>query len=261
MNIRSVFLNYFNNHITKKFDTDKALSSYTAAYRKNLSKSDTVEISSDGYEMQAKSDNINASSGKDELGITKGETPNSYVIHFDNVALANRTVSRGYINVNGNNIQLSDDMKEKILKTSEEAFKANEKAIIQYVMQYNAIVARQQSDVLSNELKRMSRAMSVMSKMSSGRKVSEADKQFLAKYDPEMYAMAISAAMMAKRQEKQEEKILAENCEESNEQTLSEDYAKELEDLKCEYTETTLSVSFEDGIVLGDVSTSTSEFL
>lgn len=232
MNVGYAILDYCHDYMTITSDVDKVQNAHTIAHKKNSGKADTVEISSDGYE-----------------------------IHFENSALTHRAVSRGYITVNGTDIKLSDEVKKKILKTSEEAFKANEKAILQYAMQHNAIVARQQAEAYSNEAKRMSRAITVMAKMASGGKVSEADKQFLAKYYPEMYAMAMSAAMMAERQERQEGKVFAENREESKEQTQAEYYAKELGDLKCEFTETTLDISLENRVTVGDVSTSSSEFL
>ena len=127
--------------------------------------------------------------------------------------------------------------------------------MIQYIMQYNAIVARQQAEVLGNESKRMSRAMSIMSKMVSGEKVSEEDRKFLAEYDPEMYVMAVSAEMMAERKGKREEKQFAEIQGQSEEQVLSENYAKELGNLQGEHTEATLEVSFENGNAITELST------
>lgn len=125
-------------------------------------------------------------------------------------------------------------------------------------MQHNLVVAKQQAEAWGEESKRMSRAMSVMSKIASGGKVSEADRKFLAEYNPEMYAMAISAEMMSKRQEKQEEKHIYEIQEESKELIPNDDYAKELGELNHEYTESTLEVSFNgDDVVVGDVETNT----
>ena len=192
------------------------------------------------------------------LGITMGKTPNSYVIHFDNIALAHRAVDRGYITVNGHDVELSDEIKKRILETSQKAFEDSERATMQYAMQHNAIVARQQAEAWGEESKRMSRAMSVMSKIASGGKVTEADRKFLAEYNPEMYAMAISAGMMSERQKKQEERHLSEIRDESKEQIPMEDYAKELGELRHEYTEATLEVSFDGGnTVVGEVGTNT----
>lgn len=262
MQVGNAIANYVYNYASRSSSASPA-EQVLNAYRETISNVtsgnyDTVEISADAYEIQSIAGNMSATSGNDKLGITQGENPNSFVIHFDNIALAHRAVERGYITVNGYNIQLSDEMKESILKTSQEAFEASERATLQYAAKHNAIVARQQAEAYENESKRMSRAMAVMSKMASGGKVSEADRKFLAEYNPEMYAMAISAEMMAERQEKQEEKHKAEMSEEAKEQSPSEDYAKELSELKHEYTEATVEVSFDGGnAVIGKVGTNT----
>ena len=262
MNIGNTISQYINNYASSASNvstTEKVINAYKDNSKNDsYGNTDIVEISSDGYEMQSKANKLSATSGQDKLGITQGENPNSYVIHFDNIALAHRAVERGYITVNGQDIQLSDEVKKKILETSQKAFEASEKATMQYAMQHNSIVARQQAEAWGEESKRMSRAMSVMSKIASGGKVSEADRKFLAEYNPEMYAMAISAEMMSGRQEKQEEKHLSEIREESKEQIPTEDYAKELGELKHEYTEATLEVSFDNGnAVVGEVGTNT----
>lgn len=218
---------------------------------------DTVEITADAYELQTE---LNASSGPDDLFIERGKSDNSFVIHFDNVAIAHRVVDRGYITVNGQNIQLTDEIKEKIIKTSEEAFKANERATLEYAARHNMIVAKQQAEARAEESKRMSRAMEIMSKMASGAKVSKEDLQFLKEYNPEMYAMALNAAMMAERKEMQEEKHPVKQHKDSVTNEPSEDYTKELEELKNTFTETTLTVSFENGVSFGEVSTVTSEY-
>lgn len=262
MNIGNAITNYGQNYASKTSGTEKALNAYKENSKNASSRStDTVEISKDGYELQSKSENMSAATGKYPLRITQGKNPDSYVIHFENMALAHRVVRLGYFTVNGQDIPLSDEVKEKILKTTQEAFEANERAIYQYAMEHNAIVAKQQAEALGNESERMSRAVSVMSQMASGGKVSEADRKFLAEYSPEMYAMAISAEMMADQQEKQKEKQLAEISEESKEQAPTQDYAKEIGELKREYTDTTLEISFHDaGITVGEVGTSTYEF-
>ena len=45
-------------------------------------KRDTVEISATAYERNVTGEKMTATSGKDTLGITKGDTDNSFVIHF-----------------------------------------------------------------------------------------------------------------------------------------------------------------------------------
>lgn len=260
MHIQNATLDYLKNYNSKSNMSNKTMDLYKETYKSNIKKqSDTVDISTDGYDLNAKNDIIFASSGQDELYITRKDE-NTFTISFDNVALAHRAVERGYINVNGQKIGLTDDVKEKILKTSQEAFEANERATLAYAAKHNMIVAKQQAEARAEESKRMSRAMDIMSKLVSGAKVSREDLQFLKEYNPEMYAMAMQAAMMAERDERQEEKQLARKQNETTTKESTEDYAKELEGLKNTYTETTLEVSFENGVSFGEVATVTSEY-
>lgn len=111
-------------------------------------KRDSVEISSAAYEKNAARKTMSARSGKDILGITKGNTDNSYVIHFSDSAMVSRAVSRGYITVNGVELELSEETKKQLLKADEQAKAEREKAYNDYVMQHEMAVAKQQSEVL-----------------------------------------------------------------------------------------------------------------
>lgn len=261
MHIQNATLDYLKNYNSKSNMSNKTMDFYKETYKSNIKKqSDTVDISTDGYDLNAKNDIIFASSGQDELYITRKDE-NTFTISFDNVALAHRAVERGYINVNGQKIELTDDVKEKILKTSQEAFEANERATLAYAAKHNMIVAKQQAEARAEESKRMSRATEIMSKMASGTKVSKEDLQFLKEYNPEMYAMALQAAMMAERKELQEEKHLVKQHKGLVANEPSEDYTKELEELKNIFTETTLTVSFENGVSFGEVTNVTTEYM
>lgn len=218
-----------------------------------------IDISADGYDMNANSDNLFATSGPDELYITR-KSENTFVIYFDNVALAHRAVERGYINVNGQKIELPDEVKDKIIKNSEEAFKSNEMATIANAIRHNMIVAKQQAETLAHDSKCRDRAMAIFSKLVSGCKVSKADLQFLKEYSPELYRLALQLAMMAEQQQKQDEKHYSIKYKEISNQETSEDYTKQLEELANTFTETTLEVSFENGVSFGEVSTVTSEY-
>jgi len=71
---------------------------------------------------------ITATSGKDVLGITKGDKENSYIVHFSDSAMVSRAVARGYVTVNGKEVELTEDTKQQLLKTDKEASAAREKA-------------------------------------------------------------------------------------------------------------------------------------
>ena len=84
------------------------------------SKKDILEISDEAYAAQ-RNNQITATSGKDILGASKGDKDNTFIVHFADSAMVHRAVSRGYITVNGINIELSDDIKKKLLETDKKA--------------------------------------------------------------------------------------------------------------------------------------------
>ena len=78
--------------------------------------------------------------------ITKGDKENSYIVHFSDSAMVSRAVARGYVTVNGKEVELTEDTKRQLLKVDKEASAAREKAYQDYVMQYEMAVAKQQSE-------------------------------------------------------------------------------------------------------------------
>lgn len=109
---------------------------------RKVGKKDTLEIAEDSCKIK----DMTASSGKDILGITKGDKDNSYVIHFSDSAMVSRAVSRGYIKVNGMELKFSDETKQQLLKTDKQAQADREKAYNEYIMQHEIAVAKQQSE-------------------------------------------------------------------------------------------------------------------
>ena len=59
--------------------------------------------------------------------------------------MVSRAVARGYITVNGADLELTEDTKRQLLKVDKEASAAIEKAYQDYVMQHEMAVAKQQS--------------------------------------------------------------------------------------------------------------------
>ena len=110
---------------------------------------DMVQISDEAYQMQKEEQKVSATSGNDVLGISKGVSDNENVVHFSDSAMVNRAVSRGYIKVNDTEITLSDNEKEKLLKTDREAEQKRLRAYESYVMEHEAAVAKQQGEALS----------------------------------------------------------------------------------------------------------------
>lgn len=123
---------------------------------------DTLKISTAAYELNAASEKMTAVSGKDELEITKGNKPNSYVVHFADSAIVSRAVSRGHINVNGFDIELSDDIKRQLLAVDKQANADREKAYANYVMQHDMAVAKQQAEAISKAFSTMEQFLKII---------------------------------------------------------------------------------------------------
>lgn len=113
----------------------------------NVSESkNTIELSQKKHKANESQEKMTATSGKDILGITKGNKENSYIVHFSDSAMVSRAVARGYVTVNGADVELTEDTKQQLLKVDKEASAAREKAYQDYVMQHEMAVAKQQSE-------------------------------------------------------------------------------------------------------------------
>ena len=129
-------MNILNNQIGSIYDRQKNLYSKYPHYSQKNAESKKV----------CGQEKITATSGKDVLGITKGDKENSYIVHFSDSAMVSRAVARGYVTVNGSDVELTEDTKRQLLKVDKEASAAREKAYQDYVMQHEMAVAKQQSD-------------------------------------------------------------------------------------------------------------------
>lgn len=49
--------------------------------------------------------------------ITKGDKENSYIVHFSDSTMVSRAVARGYVTVNGADVELTEDTKQQLSKT------------------------------------------------------------------------------------------------------------------------------------------------
>lgn len=134
---------------------------------------DSVKISAKNY----KTEKMTATSGKDILGIIKGDKDNSYVIHFSDSAMVSRAVSRGYITVNGVNIELSEETKQKLKKTDEQAKAAREKAYNEYVMQHEMAVAKQQSEAWKKALGELPEGLKMLLDVNNDKTSEQSGKQ------------------------------------------------------------------------------------
>ena len=255
MNINTVINNGYN--CTNTIFGQRALDRYKETYRSAPKKKDSVEISSEAYELRNSDEKISATSGKDTLGITKGSKANTFVIHFSDSAMVSRAISRGYITVNGVDIELSDEVKKQLANVNKQAQADREKAYGQFIMQHDMAVAKQQGEALSKYCKDMFEAFEIAARISKGGKVSSQEARKLMELNPGLYAMAMAAAAMS---EKRAEQSGEESIHEKEENTVNETAeGVSWSDFEWKSYETQMTVSMEkmpviEGVEEGEIS-------
>ncbi len=253
MNINSVNSNMYCSKSTETV-TQKALDKYKETYQSTSKKMDSLEISSEAFELQNSNEKISATSGKDSLGITRGDKENTFVIHFSDSAMVSRAISRGYITVNGIDIQLSDEVKEQLTKVNEQAQADREKAYNEYIMQHEMAVAEQQGETLKKAFEDLSKAFEIAAKISNGGKVSGQEVQLLIETNPQLYAMAMAAAMLSERNERQSEKEVSQLDESSENNSNESVQGVSWSDFEWKSYESQISVSMEEIPKVEDIS-------
>lgn len=196
MKVSTLFANgIYQQNADSAVVTDKKTNNEN--YKNTSEMRDTIEISSKAYHMQADSEQISAASGKDTLKVTKGNKENTYIIHFSDSAIVSRTISRGYITVNGTKIDLSDKVKKQLQEADKRAEADRMQAYNEYIMQHELAVAHQQSEAYQKLSDDTSRAILIMARIQNGEKISSSEEKELMQFNPQLYAMAKNTAAMA----------------------------------------------------------------
>lgn len=246
MNINNVFRDNFNS--TSYYIKGNTVNDPYATKRKSNKNSDTIEISDDAYKVQQE-EKISATSGKDVLGITKNTKENKYIIHFTDSAMVNRAVSRGYITINGVNIELSNDAKKKLLETDKEAEKNRMDAYNNYVMQHELAVAQQQSETWKKAMEDTAEAFMIAAKLSSGAQITSNEAQKLIKIDPQLYAMSVCTSALSNQSNKTVSNSATQKHTVGNTQNGVEWSQFEWKTYECQ-----MDVSFDGGYKIGSIS-------
>ena len=162
--------------------------------------------------------------------------------------MLNRAVKQGYIEVDGRQVELSDDVKKQLLATNKQIENSKKAIFMHNMLLHEAANARQASDAMKEANDKMSRAMTTASRIMHGRKVSPADEKELMEFNKDLYAMAKSAAALAehqrKREDREDEKISAENDEARARENEPKDYS--VEETPMPSTEVQMDISFEN---------------
>ncbi|SFW20295.1 hypothetical protein [Selenomonas ruminantium] len=221
---------------------------------------DEVDISSAGYELQQankeKKANEKTAKPRIDFSVSRQGDSNKFVISFGNAAMVSRAVKQGYIELEGQRIDLSDDVKKQLLATSKQIQDMKKGVSLHNFLLHEAANARQNSDAMKEANDKMSRAMQTASRIMHGRKVSPADEKELMEFNKDLYAMAKSAAALeqhrCKRDDKEDKKISADNEEARAREAEPKNYS--VEEMPMPDVETQMTVSL-DGEV-GEVTPS-----
>lgn len=248
MNINSVISNRYHTYTISE---QKTMDRYKKTAQTAHGKLDSLEISFEAYALQNSDENISATSGTDALGITKGSKENTFIIHFSDSAMVSRAISRGYITVNGVDIQLSDKVKKQLAEVDEQAQTDREKAYSEYIMQHDLAVARQQGDTLRQAYKNMMQAFEIAAKVANGYQVSSEERKKLMETSPELYAMAMAAAATAeKKQDKADRAVNTDGTESAADETQGVSWS----DFEWKSYETQMGVSMEETPLIENIS-------
>ncbi|MBQ3567054.1 MAG: hypothetical protein IJA12_07735 [Oscillospiraceae bacterium] len=172
---------------------------------------DSSSFSANALKYLKGNSKITVSSGGDILEANQNTDTNKISIRFGDSAVLSRTVKRGYVEIDGKRITLSDEIKKKLTETDKTAQKARETAFAYYNLRHNMAVSKQQSQALKNKMDKDIQAFSISAKMSKGSVVSPKEESVLLKSDPQMYLMAKIAQQMAKSHKKEYDYIKTEN--------------------------------------------------
>ena len=172
---------------------------------------DSVEISADGYALKVQEQEKEKAVS---FAYTRIGDSNRYRLQFDNTAMISRAVKQGYVEIEGQRVDLSDEVKKQLLAAGKEIDGVRKQISTHNFLLHEAAYAQQSRDAMQEEGEKMSRVMMTVSRIMHGRKVSPADEKELMEFNKDLYAMAKNAAALEKHHHKhdaEDDKISAEN--------------------------------------------------
>ncbi|MBR2215744.1 MAG: hypothetical protein IJ849_08315 [Selenomonadaceae bacterium] len=206
---------------------------------------DKVEISAAARALQEKEQQPVVGLG---YNVTRQDSANSFRLTFGSSAMLHRIVKQGYLEVEGEQITLTDAIKRELLAKDKELETKRKTVAMGNFLRQSAAEARRSSDAMEDEARKMSRVMQTASRLMHGRKVSPADEKELMEFNPDLYAMAKNSAALAKAREKkhdrEDERISAENDAQRAKEAEPRDYSYETEEIPK--GEAALDISLDD---------------
>lgn len=219
---------------------------------KAVNRTDKVEISHAGKELSQAEKGQDIAKSKEntpniEFSVMRRGDTNRVSISFANSAMVHRAVEQGYIEMDGKQVVLSDDVKKQLIATNKQIQDAKKAVSMHNMLLHEAANARQTSDAMKEANDKMSRVMTTASRIMHGRKVSPADEKELMEFNKDLYALAKSAAALAeqrrKRDDKEDDKISAENDEARAREAEPKDYS--VEETPMPQSEVQMDISFD----------------
>ncbi|MBQ1613545.1 MAG: hypothetical protein II089_02715 [Selenomonas sp.] len=227
----------------------KAAAAYMAGRSTADSGHDEVEISAAGYSLQVQEQAADRQAEKpQEFTYSRIGDSQRYQLHFTDTAMISRVVKQGYVELEGQRVALSDEVKKQLLAAGKQM-----QAVRQQISQHNFLLhetanARQTSDAMKEANDKMSRAMMTASRIMHGRKVSPADEKELMEFNKDLYAMAKNAASLERyrhKHDKDDDKISEENQRARDREAEPKDYSVQEEPMPHMSAELTVDLGAE----------------
>ncbi|MCR4744150.1 MAG: hypothetical protein K5894_02845 [Lachnospiraceae bacterium] len=136
--------------------------------------------------------------------LNSDEETGNYSFRFTSPAYVYRAIEKGFIRIDGKEIILDEETKDKLKNAADEVFKVQEAAIKFAVAEHNMMVAQQQGEAISESLKEEQKLLKIALRIMKGGKVPAQDEDKLAQGNPAMYQMAKNVAAMKKDKENKE---------------------------------------------------------
>ena len=229
---------------------DKGAAVYVDSRQKELAAGraggqDSVEISADGYALKVQEQEKEKAVS---FAYTRIGDSNRYRLQFDNTAMISRAVKQGYVEIEGQRVDLSDEVKKQLLAAGKEIDGVRKQISTHNFLLHEAAYAQQSRDAMQEEGEKMSRVMMTVSRIMHGRKVSPADEKELMEFNKDLYAMAKNAAALERHRHKhdaEDDKISAENERARERAAEPKDYSVEETPMPNMTTEMTVDLEGE----------------
>lgn len=161
---------------------------------------DVVELSPAGKTLQASAETASATASAEAGGATAAASLDvqflgegaSRKLRFTSAQAVHQALKDGYVELNGQQFYLSDDMK-RLLTAKDKAMQQLRAGISQAnMLREQAVSAQRQGESAQKAAEAQSRIMETAMRIMKGRKVSQADEKELAQASPDLYKIAKS---------------------------------------------------------------------